>query len=73
MSISIPTCSLTGATPFALSPLMRRRTPPATALTGEAISPRFEVDNTPPRIEALTAKVEGDKIHVTFHASDTFR
>ena len=28
-------------------------------LTGDAISPRFEVDNTPPRIEALSAKVEG--------------
>ena len=42
------------------------------ALTGEATSSRFEVDNTPPRIESLNAKVEGDKIHVTFHAVDGF-
>ncbi len=42
------------------------------ALTGEATSPRFEVDNTPPRIEGLSAKVEGDKIHVTFRAVDSF-
>jgi len=42
------------------------------ALTGEAVSPRFEVDNTPPRMESLTAKAEGDKIHVTFRAVDDF-
>jgi hypothetical protein len=42
------------------------------ALTGEATSSRFEVDNTPPRIESLKAKVEGNKIHVTFHAVDGF-
>ena len=42
------------------------------ALTGEAVSPRFEVDNTPPRIESLTAKAEGDKIRVTFRAVDDF-
>jgi len=42
------------------------------ALTGEATSARFEVDNTPPRIEALSAKVEGNKIHVTFRAVDGF-
>ncbi len=35
------------------------------ALTGEAVSPRFEVDNTPPRIQSLAAKIEGEKIHVT--------
>jgi len=42
------------------------------ALTGEAVSPRFEVDNTPPRIESLNAKATGDKIHVTFRAVDDF-
>ncbi len=42
------------------------------ALTGEAVSPRFEVDNTPPRIESLTAKADGDKIRVTFRAADEF-
>lgn len=42
------------------------------ALTGEAVGSRFEIDNTPPRIESLTAKAEGDKIHVTFRAVDDF-
>jgi hypothetical protein len=42
------------------------------ALTGEAVSSRFEVDNTPPRIEALKTKVAGDKIQVTFQAVDSF-
>ena len=42
------------------------------ALTGEATSSRFEVDNTPPRIEAITAKVDSGKIHVTFRAVDSF-
>ncbi len=42
------------------------------ALTGEAVSPRFEVDNTPPRIEGLSAKVEGNLIHVTLRAIDSF-
>ena len=42
------------------------------ALTGEATSPRFEVDNTPPRIESLAAKAEENKIHVTFRAVDSF-
>jgi hypothetical protein len=42
------------------------------ALAGDATSSRFEVDNSPPRIEAITAKVEGDNIHVSFRAVDTF-
>jgi hypothetical protein len=41
-------------------------------MTGEAVSPRFEVDNTPPRVEGLTAKLEGGKIHVMFRAVDSF-
>ncbi len=36
------------------------------------MSPRFEVDNTPPRIEALSAKVEGNQIRVTLRAVDSF-
>jgi hypothetical protein len=45
---------------------------PEQALTAEKESLRFEVDTTPPQIESLSALVEGDKIHVTFHAADTF-
>jgi hypothetical protein len=42
------------------------------ALTGEATSARFEVDNTPPQIDSLRAKLEGDNLHVTFRAVDSF-
>jgi len=42
------------------------------ALTGEAVSSRFEVDNTPPHIEALNAKAEGNQIRVSFRAVDDF-
>ncbi len=42
------------------------------ALTGEAESARFEVDNTPPRIEELSATLQGDKIHARFRAVDSF-
>src|SRR5271166_511948 len=45
---------------------------PDETLTGEATSSRFEVDNTPPRIEALNAKVAGDQVHLTFRAVDSF-
>ncbi len=45
---------------------------PEDTLTGESTSPRFEVDNTPPRIESLNTKIEGDKLHVTFRAVDSF-
>jgi WD40 repeat protein len=45
---------------------------PEDTLTGESTSPRFEVDNTPPHIELLNTKVEGDKLHVTFRAVDSF-
>jgi hypothetical protein len=41
-------------------------------LTGENTSPRFEVDNTPPQIESLSSKVEGDKLRVRFRAVDNF-
>jgi WD40 repeat protein len=45
---------------------------PGEALTAEKESRRFEVDTTPPRIENLTASVEGAEIHVRFRAVDGF-
>ncbi len=45
---------------------------PGQALTAEKESLRFEVDTTPPQIENLAASVDGDKIHVTFRAVDSF-
>lgn len=43
---------------------------PEDALSDEKESQRFEVDNTAPRIENLAARVEGQDLHVTFHAAD---
>lgn len=48
---------------------------PEDALTTEKESGRFEVDNTPPRIEDLNAAYTPDNgggIHVTFRANDSF-
>jgi hypothetical protein len=45
---------------------------PGEALTATKESRRFEVDTTPPRIENLTASVEGAQIHVRFRAADGF-
>jgi len=45
---------------------------PEDTLTGESISPHFEVDNTPPRIESLNAQVAGNQVHLTFRAVDNF-
>src|SRR5947209_1197124 len=45
---------------------------PEDALTDERQSARFEVDNTPPRILNLAAKIEGQQLHVTFQATDDF-
>ena len=45
---------------------------PEEALAGEGISPHFEVDNTPPRIESLSAQVEGNRLHVTFRSVDNY-
>ena len=45
---------------------------PGEALTVEKQSRRFEVDTTPPRIENLTAVVEGTQLHVRFRAEDGF-
>jgi len=43
---------------------------PEEALSDEKESQRFDVDNTPPRIENLLARLDGQQIHVTFHAID---
>jgi sugar lactone lactonase YvrE len=43
---------------------------PGEALTGEDQSTRFEVDTTPPRIENLSAALDGTQIHITFRAAD---
>jgi len=45
---------------------------PGEALTAEKESRRFEVDTTPPRIENLTASIEGGQIHVRFGAGDGY-
>jgi len=45
---------------------------PGEALTSSKESRRFEVDTTPPRIENLTASLEGGQIHVMFRAGDGF-
>ena len=45
---------------------------PGEALTATKESRRFEVDTTPPRVENLSASVEGNQIHVRFRAEDVF-
>lgn len=45
---------------------------PGEALTATKESHRFEVDTTPPRIENLTAAIEGSQIRVHFRAEDGF-
>jgi outer membrane protein assembly factor BamB len=43
---------------------------PEDTLSDEKESLRFEIDNTAPRIENLAARLEGQELHVTFHAAD---
>ncbi len=45
---------------------------PDEALSDSKESARFEVDNTPPRIENLNAALESGQIHITFRAADNF-
>ncbi|HET9182986.1 MAG TPA: hypothetical protein VFP59_12690 [Candidatus Angelobacter sp.] len=45
---------------------------PEEALSDHNESLRFEVDNTPPRVENLAVRDEGQQLHVTFHATDDF-
>ncbi|MBI1950661.1 MAG: hypothetical protein HYS34_04775 [Acidobacteria bacterium] len=42
------------------------------ALTAERLSPAFDVDNTPPRLEEIRAQVQPSSIRLTFTASDSF-
>lgn len=43
---------------------------PGEALTAERVSTRFEVDNTPPAISKLGAVAQGDKLRISFTATD---
>ena len=45
---------------------------PGEGLYAQKVSARFEVDNTAPAIENLTAAIDGKQIHVRFRASDSF-
>jgi hypothetical protein len=45
---------------------------PGDALTASKESHRFEVDTTPPRVENLSASLEGTQIRVRFRADDGF-
>jgi len=45
---------------------------PDEALSDAKESARFEVDNTPPRVENLYGAMEGGELHVTFRAADSF-
>jgi len=45
---------------------------PDEALSDEKISSRFEVDSTPPVVQSLQAKVEGNTMHISFRAADSF-
>jgi hypothetical protein len=45
---------------------------PEQALTAERESARFEVDTSPPRIGEVKALLDGDQIHVSFGATDSF-
>jgi hypothetical protein len=45
---------------------------PDSALSSERESPHFEVDTTPPRVEALHASVESGEVHIAFRAIDSF-
>jgi hypothetical protein len=45
---------------------------PDDSLTDEKISSRFELDSTPPQVESLQAKLEGNEMHVSFRAVDGF-
>jgi sugar lactone lactonase YvrE len=45
---------------------------PSEALTGWKDSAHFEVDTTPPRIANLHATLDGDQLHISFSATDSF-
>jgi hypothetical protein len=45
---------------------------PEQALTAEKESARFEDDTTAPQISGLAAAMEGNRLHVSFQATDNF-
>jgi len=45
---------------------------PGEALTAEKTSDRFEVDNTPPKVEFTNTRIEGNKLRLAFQATDSF-
>ena len=45
---------------------------PDEALSDEKISSRFEVDSTPPTVQALQARLEANVMHISFRAADSF-
>jgi WD40 repeat protein len=45
---------------------------PGEGLTADRESSRFEIDTTPPQVSGLAASVEAGKIHIIFHAADSF-
>jgi hypothetical protein len=45
---------------------------PSDALSSEKESSRFEVDTTPPLVQNLKAGLDGDQVHITFRAADSF-
>jgi WD40 repeat protein len=45
---------------------------PEEALSSQRESDHFDVDTTPPKIEDLSASVEGNAVHVEFRAVDSF-
>jgi sugar lactone lactonase YvrE len=45
---------------------------PGDALNAEKSSEHFEVDNTPPVLEVTSARLEGNKLHLVFRATDSF-
>ena len=45
---------------------------PADALDAEKSSDHFEVDNTSPVVEFTNTRVEGNKLHLAFRATDSF-
>ena len=45
---------------------------PGDALSAEKSSDHFEVDNTPPVLEVTSARLEGNKLHLVFRATDSF-
>jgi sugar lactone lactonase YvrE len=46
--------------------------PPDEALTGERISDRFEIDNTPPAVEGLAAQAASPEVRIRFTARDSY-